>query len=376
LVRVDPTGSAAGTTGRPIENDGGLFAMSGRDEGGRARAEDVIESLAARQHGVVTRGQLLAAGLAPDVVDRRVKQSRLRAMHRGVYRVGPLVAPHAQEMAAALACGPDAVIGHWSATVLWGLLSNVARPAVPEVIDRRGSHRVPGVRIHRVRTLRSDEITKLEGIPVTTPTRTLFDLATLAGRRDLERAVWEAMAKRLTTPDRIRALVECRRGARGTRRLSTVVEAGGPGFTRSEAEERFLALVREAQISEPESNVVVNDFEVDFLWRAEGLVVEIDGFAFHSTHRSFESDRRRDAVLASMGVRVVRVTWRQIVAEPIPLVARLAQTLATCRVVAAPHGLNRGEARRSDVPAPATVATQAPARIATDSASRTRGSLR
>lgn len=101
-----------------------------------------------------------------------------------------------------------------------------------------------------------------------------------------------------------------------------------PALTRSEAEERFLALVRKARLPDPAANVTVGGYEVDFFWDFGGLVVEVDGFAFHSSARMFESDRRRDADLAAAGVRVMRVTWRQIVSEPEALLVRLAQALA------------------------------------------------
>jgi len=89
----------------------------------------------------------------------------------------------------------------------------------------------------------------------------------------------------------------------------------------------LLALIRKARLREPEVNVVVRGYEVDLLWRAERLVVEVDGFAFHSSRTAFEADRRRDAVLAAAGFRVVRVTWAQLAQEPEALLARIAQAL-------------------------------------------------
>lgn len=118
----------------------------------------------------------------------------------------------------------------------------------------------------------------------------------------------------------------------GAARLRALVEGGeGPAITRSEAEERFLALVRAAELPPPEVNVRVNDHEVDFLWRDEGLVVEIDGFRFHSSREAFERDRRRDARLQAAGVRVMRVTWRQAVDDAYATLARLVQALAAGR---------------------------------------------
>ncbi|MGH7502427.1 MAG: endonuclease domain-containing protein [Longimicrobiales bacterium] len=112
-------------------------------------------------------------------------------------------------------------------------------------------------------------------------------------------------------------------------RLLALIERGAsPPLTRSAAEEHFLGLIRKAQLREPEVNMQVEGYEVDFVWRSERLVVEIDGRAFHSSDRSFESDRRRDGVLVAAGLRVMRVTWRQIVNEPEALLVRLTQALA------------------------------------------------
>jgi very-short-patch-repair endonuclease len=105
----------------------------------------------------------------------------------------------------------------------------------------------------------------------------------------------------------------------------------GPTLTRSEAEERLLALIRAAQLPPAELNVRIADYEVDFLWRDARLVVEVDGYAYHSTPEAFERDRLRDAHLQSLGFTVMRVTWHQIVNEPHAVVARLAHALSRPR---------------------------------------------
>ncbi len=303
--------------------------MTGRDSDGPRPFEQAVHALASRQHGVVTRGQLLDAGIGPDVVDRRLKAGRLRRIHRGVYQAGPVSAPRAEEIAAALACGRSAVVSHRSAAVLWKLLPGTGSPGVVEVTVRQGHPRSRrGMRIHRVRTLRGDEVMELDGIPVTTPARTLYDVAASATPRELERALAEAYALRLATHAELRALLVRHRGRRGSRCLQAVLEGGHPALTRSEAEERFLELTRKAQVDEPEVNVRVAGHEVDFLWRTERLVVEIDGFAFHSSSWAFERDRRRDAALTAAGYRVVRVTWRQIEDEGEAVLVRLAMALA------------------------------------------------
>jgi predicted transcriptional regulator of viral defense system len=151
--------------------------------------DETILGIAATQHGMVTRRQLLDAGVPPDVIDRRRKVGLMRTVHRGVYAVGPVSAPHGREMAAALACGASAVVSHRSAAFLHALIAATERPAVAEAIDRNADHRVPGVRVYRIRSVAAHEVTRRDGIPITTVARTLYDLATVSGARQVERAL-------------------------------------------------------------------------------------------------------------------------------------------------------------------------------------------
>jgi very-short-patch-repair endonuclease len=293
----------------------------------RQSAEATIVALAARQHGVVTRSQLLAAGISPATLTGRLKTHRLRPLHRGVYLVGPLLPPYAPYQAAVMACGVDAVVSHRSAATLWSVLPAEPGGTLVDITVRRTNHRRPGVRLHR-RALGAADVTTVEGIPVTTPVRTLFDIAGWTGGRDLERAVAHAVKNRLASGDALRALVTQHPRSRGVGRLRKLLGSGGPAFTRSEAEECFLELVRRAQLSRPAVNATIAGFEVDFLWAAARLIVEVDGFAFHSSRRIFERDRRRDAVLTAQGFRVIRITWRQLKTEREAVIVRVAQALA------------------------------------------------
>jgi very-short-patch-repair endonuclease len=165
--------------------------------------------------------------------------------------------------------------------------------------------------------------------PSHTPIRTLFDLASSSNAAEIERAFNEAQVRKLVSLDEMRrALASAPRRA-GVLILRDLVEGHeGPNLTRSEAEDRLLALVHAARLPTPAVNVRVGRYEVDFLWRAERLVVEVDGFAFHSSRSAFERDRARDAELQAAGLRVMRITWRQLTDEPEVIVARLAQALA------------------------------------------------
>jgi very-short-patch-repair endonuclease len=291
--------------------------------------DELIEDIAARQMGLVTRAQLRAAGIAADVIDRRVRANRLRQVHRGVYRVGPLVAPRSRELAAVLACGPRAALSHRSAGALWELLPAADESAPIDISVSQGNRgRRPNIRVHRV-SLPAHDVTSLEGIPVTSVCRTVLDLAALLGARDLERVLAQAERQHHLDQPTLQSIAANHAGRPGAPVLRALLQnEARPALTRSEAEERFLSLIRKAQLPAPETNVLAGEYEVDFLWRRERLVVEVDGFAFHSARQNFESDRRRDARLAARGLSVVRVTWRQLVQEPEAMVARLAQALA------------------------------------------------
>jgi very-short-patch-repair endonuclease len=183
--------------------------------------------------------------------------------------------------------------------------------------------------VHRLAALDRRDIRKLGGIPVTSAARTILDLAAVVSPRDLERALAEAQARRLVRRADLLSLLARRSGRPGAAALRSLIEGDAPALTRSEAEERFLALIRAAELPAPEVNARVGRYEVDFLWRERALVVEVDGYRFHSSRASFERDRRRDADLTTRGLRVIRITWRRIVREPEALVARVATALAS-----------------------------------------------
>jgi very-short-patch-repair endonuclease len=205
-------------------------------------------------------------------------------------------------MAAVLACGNDAVLSHRSAAELWGMLGRLRRPsdaggggyAIVEVtVPRRGGRaRRRGIRIHRSSTLSPAECTRRAGIPVTKPSRTLADLRPLLSPAQLNAAIREAEF------------------------LGLPIEQGRDGDrTRTELEAKFLSLCRRHRLPQPEVNVRVDQFEVDFLWPPQRLVVEVDGWESHRTRSAFEEDRARDARLKLLGYDVLRFTWRQVEAE-------------------------------------------------------------
>lgn len=267
----------------------------------------------------MSRGQLLAAGLSPDAIKHRLNTGRLHLLHRGVYAVGNVgLTQSASDLAAVLACGPAAVLSHRSAAAVWELLPPPDQPEVT-VPSRRRVVR-PGITVHRADELPGRDVRMRDGIPVTAPERTILDLA---ATRDLDRALNEALLRRLVNPATLLTRAVGRPGARAIRSLLDQ----GPTPTRSDPERRFFQLVDRAALPRPRTNVRVEGREVDALWAEQRVVVEVDGFAFHSGRAAFERDRRRDAELQAAGYRVLRFTWRQITGRPEAVIAQLAATL-------------------------------------------------
>lgn len=314
------------------------------EQGSRERLRPVnrevehrIDEMAARQHGVVSREQILGSGLSSSALGRRVRSGRLRPLHRGVYVVGPIVPSRAAEMAAVLASA-GGVLSHASAASLWGWRprqpAQGTAVAAPIDITIAGANRGrrPGIRLHRVEWLDPAEHTLLDSIPITTPGRTLVDLAAVVGTRELESAVAWAEREGLVHSEALSALLERHRGRSGTRALRAILGApGGPAFTRSVAEAKFLALVREAGLPAPDANVRIGPYEIDFLWRSSGIAVEVDGFRHHSLRPRFEGDRRKDAWLLAAGIHVVRLSWRQIAHEGMRTAVQLGHALLRAR---------------------------------------------
>ncbi|MEA2134291.1 MAG: hypothetical protein QOC68_2200 [Solirubrobacteraceae bacterium] len=248
-----------------------------------------LARLAAPQHGVVTRAQLLTAGVDAKAIGYRLKVGRLHELHRGVYAVGHRPpSPHARAMAAVLACGPGAALSHRSAAALWAITPPWRGP---EDVTAPGRRRHPGIHTHRSSTLTPDDITVHYGIVVTTPARTLKDLARVLPDHSLTRAANEA---------RIRNLVSD--------------HGHDTGPTRSHLEDLFLRFIDEHDLPRPEVNQQAAGYEVDMLWRDRRLIVELDSRTFH--RHTFEQDRERDAHLLSEGFAVLRVTKRRLKQDP------------------------------------------------------------
>ena len=286
-------------------------------------------TLAARQHGLVTFQQLTALGISKTAISYRMRIGRLHPIHRGVYAVGhPRLSLAARFLAAALASGSDAAVSHVSAAILWGLLTDFGGPTDVTVARRVHSRR--GIRLHCVRRLDPADLTVRDGIPLTTVTRTLLDLADTASDAALRRATRLAQVDRLTTEQAIRQQLARSNGRRGAHRLAALI-SDGPAPTRSELEDRLLDLIRANDLPPPKVNAVLRNathtFEVDFLFPDQRVVVETDGWRYHGDRISRRRDADKQAVLEASGFRVIRLTWDQVKDQPDQTVRRIGRLL-------------------------------------------------
>jgi hypothetical protein len=286
----------------------------------------MIGDLAERQHGVVSRAQLSALGLARGAIGHRIEVGRLRQVHRGVYTIGHrLLSREGRWMGAVLACGPGAVLSHHSAAALWGIRQSMRI----EVTAPATRHPRSGIVIHRS-PVGDDERTTHRGIPTTTVPRTLLDLSAGVRIDDLRAAFRQAEQLRLTDPLSLYDLATRYPRRPGLRAIRGLLDEGSIGarIVRSELEERFQAFLIRAGLPLPQANVLVEGFEVDCAWPEQRVIVELDGREAHETRHAFERDRQRDRVLAAAGWRVIRITWRQLHDEPHLVEADLRRLLA------------------------------------------------
>jgi predicted transcriptional regulator of viral defense system len=296
------------------------------------RPDVLVAERAAEQWGVLSLAELQSCGLSRDAVGDRVRGGRLHRLHSGVYAVGhPNVPREGRFLAAVKAGGVHAVLSHFSAAALWGIVPwEERRPqiTVPVAVTRRH----PGLRVHRSSMLAVADVTRHQGIPVTTPARTLLDLAASLDARALRRAVRQAQGLHRVN---VRQLAELlgRAGRRpGTAALRRII-ATGPAPTRSELENVVLDLILQGSIEHPDVNepLTVDGRRLipDFRWPDQRLILEADGAAWHDTETARAQDRERQAVLEALGERVIRVTWQQAVMRP-------DETLQRIRAAGAP----------------------------------------
>lgn len=294
-----------------------------------------LAALAAKQHGVVAHWQLRKLGYSPAEIKGFVSRGYLHRLYRGVYAVGHgRLTVRGRWMAAVLACGPDAVLSHRAAIGLWDL-SPIPSGPIDVTVPGRRRHGHSGIRVHNVRQLHPDDRDTIDGIPVTALNRTLLDYAEVARFQQLRLALDAAERHDLLDGRKLERLYQRSRGRRGLKPLKqAVADMHGPApWTQSELERTFHALIREWALPEPQINVIVEGFLVDFWWPEARLVVELDGYRFHKDRRSFERDRVRDTKLQLAGCITIRVTQARIENERDELRRDLTRALS-----AAPGG--------------------------------------
>jgi len=292
--------------------------------------DEIIASIAGRQHRVVARRQRRAAGVTRDAVRHRIRVGRLYEQHPGVFSVGTSELDRlARLMAAVLAAGEAAVVSHSSGAEHLGLLRPVAGPIHVTVPGTNGGERA-GLVVHATRRLERSDWTRRHRIPVTTAERTLIDLA--ADPR-IERMLEQAFALKLIGPTRMREALTHANGRPGTKNLRRLLRRllEPSKLTRSELERLFLRVLAEAGLPMPLVNRHRASHRVDFVWPDHGLVVETDGRATHDNAYAFHEDRRRDLDLELSGLHVIRLSWWQIVEEPERVVCLLRTRLRAAR---------------------------------------------
>ena len=232
-------------------------------------------------------------------------------------------------MAAVVACGQGAFLSHGDAAALWGFYDGAGARVHVTV---RAHRRVEGLILHRTRRLEPGDVTTKDAIPVTSVPRTLVDLTECLSEDRLLRAMREAEFQRLLDLDTLNAAVERAHGRRRLKALKQAIAAHRPGrMIRGELEHRFAELCRAAGIQEPQTNVPVTargrTYVLDCYWPEHQLAVELDGRDGHARELAFESDRRKDAALSAIGLRLVRFTWQRVNYDDAELLADLTAAM-------------------------------------------------
>lgn len=287
-------------------------------------AEEKIARIAAASHGVVTRGELLDAGISRQVIARRAEKGALIPVHRGVYRVGHRAPSlEATYLAAVKAAGPQALLSGRAAAYLHGLVKG--RPPPPEVTALT-QRCLRGVRTRRCAEWDPGDRASARGIPVTSVPRTLVDLAATLPPDALARACHEAGVLHRTTPAQVEAVLDRRPNAPGAKNLRKIM-TGEEKVTVSTLERAFLTCLTRAGLPLPETNRPAGGRRVDCRWPEKRLTVELDGYRFHNSRRSWEQDRRREREARARGDEFRRYTYGDVLEEPRYMLAELRQLL-------------------------------------------------
>jgi very-short-patch-repair endonuclease len=300
----------------------------------RTPVHAALAEVAGRQRGVVTRKQLEAIGFETATITRWAKDGRLHRVHRGVYAVGHMAISWEARCLAAVLARPGSVASHKTAAWIHGLLRT--RPGTIHLTAPTRQRLKRDFVVHFAR-LEADDRTTVDGIPVTSPARTVLDLAPAESRGDLERLLQRADDNELLDRRRFDALLVRAGGHPGRRKLTDALRTftSERATLRSDLERRFRRLVLAAGLPRPQTNVAVEGYELDSYWEAEGFAVELDVYATHGSARSFEADRKREDDLLLAGIELIRITDIRLEREARETIARVAAHLERRRRTAA-----------------------------------------
>jgi len=280
-----------------------------------AEAVDMlIAAVAAPQYGYITREQLLAIGLNSSAIRYRVEIGRLIPVYAGVYAAGHVDGtPVARAFAAVLACGEGAVLSFGSAGTLWGFNKYWGRPYEVTAPSKRTR---PGIRVHRSRKLTREDITRELGVPVTSPERTVLDIAPRLTDKRLGRVVNDARRAGHVHLDSLADVLARNPNHPGTKRLLRFVANPNKVPTNSPLEDDFLEFAERYGLPAPVTNTRVLGYEIDVLYPAEKVIVELDGWDFHRFRSNFESDRNQDADMLAADFVTIRITKERVDEDP------------------------------------------------------------
>jgi very-short-patch-repair endonuclease len=299
-----------------------------RPEAVRGCGEAEVARIAEQQRGIVSRRQLLEAGLTPAAIKHRLHIKRLHVLHPGVYLLGrPRLEPLATATAAVLYLDGYGALSERTAGALWG---QIDAPELPIHVTTFGAgHRSrTGLIVHRNSSVSPADVRRCKGLPVVSPAQALVDMAAAVPIDELESSVAITRRRKLATDQEILEAMARAPYAKGVANLRALLaQTGPPRLTRSKYERKLLTLLAAAQLPRPLPNAKVEGIEVDLCWPDHRLIVEFDSLAFHSDRNAFENDRLRDQRLTAAGYRVIRITARQLDTTPEAVIARIAQAL-------------------------------------------------
>lgn len=282
--------------------------------------------LAREQNAVIATRQLASCGIDSDAISVRVARGQLHRVHRGVYAVGTgTLSLRGELTAAVLACGSDAVLSHRAAAAWWEMLTWEGGP-VDLIVPRSAGRRLDGIRPHRSRSLDEGDIWRRDNIRVTSPARTILDLAAGMAPDAYRRTVRQAFAEGRVSVRQLSDVLARAPRHSGAAKLRDLI-AHGYAPTRSELEDLALDLLDEAAVERPEINPKLHldghDIRPDMLWRDRRLVIELDSRRWHSDPLTQQDDAAKQAILEANGIRVMRISWHQLVDRPRQTVTRV-----------------------------------------------------